>query len=248
MSANIPATFAEKNMDKIIHKASDRIQNDFGWLRIQASFREDGKTEDKKRFGKLVILDDALMIPGGRGFELHPHQDMEIISWVLSGTDEHNDSKNGITLLRSGDVQLMSAGTGIEHAENNHSLTEAVHMFQIWIEPGRKKIPATYQTKSLRNLTKVNELLTFISPTGENDSMIINQQAYLSIVVLEAGKSLCYTLKGHANGVYVFVVLGHAIVDATELFHRDAIGLRNVDKVEIEARQFSQILFIEVPM
>jgi len=235
-------------MKKMLHKASERIQNDFGWLRIQASFREDGITEDKRRFGKLVIVDDALMIPGGRGFKLHPHENMEIISWVLSGTDEHNDSKNGITLLHGGDVQLMSAGTGIEHAENNHSLTEALHMFQLWIEPSRKGIVPAYQTKSLRNALKPNELLTFVSPTGENDSLVINQQAYLSIVALDAGERLGYTLREKGNGVYIFIVLGHVVVDSTTLFHRDAIGVHSCDHIDVDAKVFSQVLFIEVPM
>lgn len=235
-------------MTKLIHKAADRIENDFGWLQIRASFRENAKNEHQRSFGKLVILDDALMIPGGRGFQLHPHQDMEIISWVLSGTDEHNDSKNGVTLIHGGEVQLMSAGSGIEHAENNHSLTDAVHMFQIWIEPDKKQIPAKYQTKSIRTATKVNELYTFITPTGEHDSLVINQQAYISIANIEKEQNLTYNLRDRANGLYVFVVLGDVSVADTNLLHRDAVGLRNIDMADVFANQYSQVLFIEVPI
>lgn len=97
-------------MKKTLHKADSRIVNDLGWLRIHASFRDDAALENRKKFGALLIVDDALMIPGGRGFQLHPHQNMEIVSWVLSGTDEHNDSKHGINLIKGGHVQLMSAG------------------------------------------------------------------------------------------------------------------------------------------
>jgi redox-sensitive bicupin YhaK (pirin superfamily) len=161
-------------MNKKVHRASERIVNDLGWLRIHASFRDEGKTEDRKKFGTLVVLDDAMMIPGGRGFKLHPHDNMEIISWILSGTDEHNDNANGITLLHGGDVQLMSAGTGIKHAENNYSPTEAVHMFQIWIEPQKKNIKPNYQVKSIKGAGRLNELFTFISPDGANNSLTIN--------------------------------------------------------------------------
>lgn len=235
-------------MNKIIHKAADRIENDFGWLQIRASFREDAKNQHQRSFGKLVILDDALMIPGGRGFQLHPHQDMEIISWVLSGTDEHNDSKNGVTLIHGGEVQLMSAGSGIEHAENNHSLTEAVHMFQIWIEPDKKQVPAKYQTKSIRGATKVNDLYTFVTPTGEHDSLVINQQAYISIADIQKGDDLSYKLRDKGNGLYLFVVLGNISIAETNLLHRDAVGLSDINTVDVHALQYSQVLFIEVPL
>jgi quercetin 2,3-dioxygenase len=235
-------------MNQIIHRAADRIENDFGWLQIRASFRHDAKNHHQRSFGKLVILDDALMIPGGRGFQLHPHEDMEIISWVLSGTDEHNDSKDGITLIHGGEVQLMSAGSGIEHAENNHSLTDAVHMFQIWIEPDKRQIPAAYQTKSIRSAMNVNELYTFVTPTGEGGSLVINQQAYISIANMEKGGNLRYNLRDKANGLYLFVVLGNISVRDTNLLHRDAVGLSNIDTADVFANQYSQVLFIEVPL
>lgn len=235
-------------MKKVLHKASERIVNDFGWLRIQASFRNDAQREDQQRFGKLVIFDDALMIPGGRGFKMHPHDNMEIISWVLSGTDEHNDDKNGIRLLQAGDVQLMSAGTGIQHAENNHSMNEAVHMFQIWIEPEEKNIAPRYQVKSLKNAGALNVLSTFITPDGSNNSLKINQQAYLSIVILEPAKTLTYKVRQQGNGVYIFLLLGNATVANTTLCDRDALGIWDVDGVDVRATNLSNILFIEVPM
>jgi redox-sensitive bicupin YhaK (pirin superfamily) len=235
-------------MKKILHKASERIVNDFGWLRIQASFRNDAAREDQKRFGKLVILDDALMIPGGRGFQMHPHDNMEIISWVMSGTDEHNDNKNGIRLLQCGDVQLMSAGTGIEHAENNHSIREAVHMLQIWIEPQQLDIAPKYQVTSLNDIGTLNVLSTFISPDGSNNSLKINQQAYLSIVTLEPARALTYKARQPGNGVYIFMLLGNVTVENTTLGDRDALGIWEFEMVEVKATNLSNILFIEVPM
>jgi quercetin 2,3-dioxygenase len=224
-------------MKCILHKAADRIINDLGWLRIHASFREEADHNDKRRFGKLVILDDATMIPGGRGFKLHPHENMEIISWILSGTDEHNDSENGITLLRDGDVQLMSAGTGIEHAENNYSATVGIHMFQIWIEPAKLDVKPLYQIKSLRSDLKSDELYTFISPTGDEDSLTINQNAYLSLLKLSGDKSTEYKPKAPANGIYIFIVLGSVSVNDIHLTHRDALGVYPGNPVVLTASQ-----------
>jgi quercetin 2,3-dioxygenase len=235
-------------MKYILHKAADSIINDLGWLRIHASFREEADHTDKRRFGKLVILDDATMIPGGRGFKLHPHENMEIISWILSGTDEHNDSENGITLLRDGDIQLMSAGTGIEHAENNYSATIGIHMFQIWIEPAKLHIEPRYQVKSLRRDFNSDEFYTFISPTGAEDSLIINQNAYLSLLKLSEHKGIEYKPKAPTNGVYVFIILGNVSVNDIQLTHRDALGVYPGNRVVIKAIQPSTILFIEVPM
>jgi redox-sensitive bicupin YhaK (pirin superfamily) len=235
-------------MKKIIHKAKDRINHDLGWLKIQASFRKDAPTSDRNRFGALVILDDAVMIPGGRGFKLHPHDNMEIISWILSGTDEHNDGVNGIALLRDGDVQLMSAGTGIEHAENNHSATEPVHMFQIWIEPKKKNIEPNYQVKSIKNADHLNKLFTFISPDGANNSLTINQQAYLSVVSLEQGNGINYLPYLQTNGVYVFVLSGHVTIGNAALQDRDALAVYPTDLISIEAVRLSEVLLIEIPM
>jgi hypothetical protein len=235
-------------MKYILHKAADRIINDLGWLRIHASFREEADQIDKRRFGKLVILDDATMIPGGRGFKLHPHENMEIISWILSGTDEHNDSVNGITLLRDGDVQIMSAGTGIEHAENNHSTTVGIHMFQIWIEPAKLDVKPRYQIKSLRSDFKSDELYTFISPTGDEDSLTINQNAYLSLLKLSGDKSIEYKSRVPTNGIYVFIVLGAVGVNDIHMAHRDALGVYPGNPLVLRAIQPSTILFIEVPM
>jgi quercetin 2,3-dioxygenase len=235
-------------MKYILHKAADRIINDLGWLRIHASFREDANHNDKRRFGKLVILDDATMIPGGRGFKLHPHENMEIISWILSGTDEHNDGENGITLLRDGDVQLMSAGTGIEHAENNYSATVGIHMFQIWIEPAKLDVKPRYQIKSLRSDFKSDELYTFISPTGDQDSLTINQNAYLSLLKLSSEKSTEYKPRVPSNGIFIFIVLGGVSVNDIHLTHRDALGVYPGNPIVLRAIQPSTVLFVEVPM
>lgn len=246
MKAFIRAYLQKNTMEQILHRASDRIVNDFGWLRIHASFREDASTSHQQRFGALVILDDATMIPGGRGFTLHPHSDMEIISWILSGVDEHNDSKNGITLLKGGQVQLMSAGSGIQHAENNGSETEGVHMFQIWIEPSIKNVKPDYQVKTLKD-NRINELNTFISPDGRNDSLKINQKAYLSTLVLSKESNFEYKRYAPENGVYVFVLTGHVDVNTTRLAHRDAFGIPSGTLLHLNAHETSRILFIEVP-
>ena len=236
----------KNNMKKIIHRADSRINNDFGWLRISASFRDDAEPQ-RKNFHTLLILDDALMIPSGRGFKLHPHDNMEIISWILSGVDEHNDSRNGVTLLGRDEVQLMSAGTGIEHAENNHSETEAVHMFQIWIAPKMKDIEPRYQVKSLHDVNRVDQLVTFISPDGRDNSLTINQDAFLSVITLSESSSFTYEMKKSGNALYIFLLYGDIDVEDISLKHRDAIGLEDMDSVKVQARHKSDILFIEVP-
>ena len=237
-----------EQMKKLLHKADTRIINDFGWLRISASFRQESPTADRKNFGRLVILDDALMIPAGRGFTLHPHDNMEIISWILSGTDEHHDNTHGINLIGPGEVQLMSAGTGIEHAENNYSETEAVHMFQIWVEPKTLNVKPRYQVKSLANLDRLNKLVTFISPDGADDSLIINQNSYFSIAGLTTEKCIAYRLNQPGNGVYVFVLYGSVQAEGITLSHRDALAVTEADTLLIQANQKSEILFIEVPI
>jgi redox-sensitive bicupin YhaK (pirin superfamily) len=235
-------------MEYIVHKADTRIVNDFGWLRISASFREDAATPDRQRFGTLLIVDDALMIPGGRGFALHPHDNMEIISWVLSGTDEHNGGTDGINLIRSNEVQLLSAGTGIEHAENNLSEQEAVHMFQIWIKPKNHNVAPRYQTKSLTGLDRTNKLLTFISPDGKDSSLVINQDAYVSITALDPGKRLTYEPKLKTNGLYVLVLFGTIELLDLTLSNRDAIAIKVDGPAEVMCKTRSEILFIEVPL
>ncbi len=235
-------------MKTILHKAETRIVNDLGWLRIHASFREDSSIEDRRQFGFLLIVDDALMIPGGRGFKLHPHQNMEIISWVISGVDEHHDSEHGIRLISGGNVQLMSAGTGIEHAENNCSETEPVHMFQIWIAPKAIDVSPRYQTKSLHGMDRTNKLLTFISPDGSNDSLIINQDAYLSLTTMEKGKGLTYKMHNVKNGVYILVLFGKIDAAGTVLCNRDALGIETKGAIEIASMEKSEVLFIEVPI
>jgi quercetin 2,3-dioxygenase len=235
-------------MKKTHHAADTRIVNDLGWLRISASFRENAPTHDRRNFGSLVVVDDALMIPGGRGFKLHPHENMEIISWVLSGTDEHVDSKHGVNLLRSENVQLMSAGTGIQHAENNWSEKEAVHMFQIWVTPKKRNVEPRYQTKSLQGLDRENKLLTFISPDGADGALAINQDAYFSITTLEKGKELSYKMHHAGNGVYIMVLFGEIKAANTKLRHRDALGVETTEPVLIKSLERSEVLFIEIPM
>lgn len=235
-------------MKKTLHKAGTRVVNDLGWLRIHASFRDNNPTDDTRQFGTLCIVDDAMMIPGGRGFTLHPHDNMEIVSWVLSGIDEHNDSKHGINLIAPGGVQLMSAGTGIEHAENNPSEVEPVHMFQIWVKPKVLNIVPRYQTLSLRDFDRVNKLVTFITPDGSNGSLEINQDAYFSITTLDNGESIPYAVRKKGNGLYIMVLFGKATVGGEELTHRDAIGITSTEAIEIKAIQKTEVLIIEMPV
>lgn len=238
----------KKVRQTVLHKAEERIINDFGWLRIKASFREDAVRGDQKKFGSLVILDDAIMIPGGRGFNLHPHDNMEVISYITSGTDRHTDSRNGVRLLQAGDIQLMSAGTGIEHSDGNDSDTEPLYMFQIWILPEKKDIAPRYQYASLKGVDFRNKFHTFITPEGDEGSLQINQRAYFSITQLDEQIEIEYPAHQKENGVYVFVLSGQIQLQDMILNSRDAIGIPAYGFFTLKALDNAEVLLIEMPV
>lgn len=238
----------QKSFTTVLHKSNERIVDDFGWLKIQASFRDSAVTDHQKKFGALVIVDDAMMIPGGRGFELHPHDNIEVISYILSGTDRHTDDQNGIQKLMPGDVQLMSAGTGIQHSDGNDSDSEPVFMFQIWVLPAKRDIKPSYQKMSLKNIDCKNKFYTFITPSGARGSMQINQDAYFSYTQIDTSVDMVYHLNQPSNGLYLMVLSGQVEVEKFILSDKDAIGISDIASVAIRGLQNSELWLMEVPM
>jgi len=236
-------------MDKVFHPANSRGTADHGWLKANHSFSFANFFDpDKIQFGLLRVLNDDFVKPG-MGFGTHPHKDMEIISIPLKGEIRHKDSMNHSAVIEAGEVQVMSAGTGVEHSEFNSS-TEELNMFQIWIFPEKNGLEPRYDQKDFSDLLKQNELINVVAPKSNQseNSLYINQQAYLHLGNFEAGRDIDYKIKNKNNGVYIFLIEGEAKVEDTRLEKRDAIGIWNTSTISLEFTNPSKVLIIEVPM
>lgn len=197
-------------------------------------------------FGALRVLNDDRIAPG-KGFGTHPHKNMEIISIPLKGKLKHGDSKQNSRTITTGDIQTMSAGTGIYHSEMNGSDTEPVEFLQIWVMPEKLNTPPAYQDYDIRPYLHKNELALIVSPDGNAPAKLL-QQTWFSIGEVEAGKKLGYHLHQSHAGVYIFLIEGEIKVDGTILSRRDGMGVYETSSFELETLKDSHILLIEVPM
>ena len=234
-------------MRKVIHRADSRGTAFFGWLHSRHTFSF-GRYYNPERvhFGALRVLNDD-MVEGGQGFGTHPHDNMEIVSIPLEGDLEHRDSTGTTKVIRQGDVQIMSAGSGLTHSEYNHSATEKVKFLQVWILPKERNIKPRYEQKSFKSEDRINKLQTVVAPDDEH-AIWINQDAWFSLSNLEKGKSINYSPHEKDQGIYVFVIEGNVEIDGEKLGTRDAMGISEADHVAIEATTTAQLLLIEVPM
>jgi redox-sensitive bicupin YhaK (pirin superfamily) len=232
-----------------LHPAKSRGTADYGWLKATYSFSFSNYYDTKKmHFGALRVLNDDF-IAGGMGFGKHPHDNMEIITIPLKGAVAHEDSMGMKGLIHAGDVQIMSAGSGIFHSEQNASQTEALQLFQVWVMPKLKNIEPRYDQRTFLPEDFVNQWKTIVSPLGSPiDSLQVNQDTYFNISHLDAQKSLTYDLHGNRQGVFIMVIEGNISVANHALGKRDAIGISEIEAIEIQANEDSQILLIEVPM
>jgi redox-sensitive bicupin YhaK (pirin superfamily) len=235
-------------MKKVFHPANERGHNDIGWLKANFSFSFGPYyNPEKVHFGALRVLNDDI-IAGGKGFGAHPHDNMEIITIPLFGALEHEDSMGNIGVIKAGEVQVMSAGTGIQHSEYNHSKTEAANTLQIWLFPKEMNIEPRYDQKSFANNLKPNQLTTLVSPVKDGDALWINQDAIFSMGDFDAGKQVKYGIKIPGNGAYIFLIDGNISIDEADLNKRDALGVYDTGSLTIETKAHSRILIIEVPM
>ncbi|MEP1033549.1 pirin family protein [Ekhidna sp.] len=234
-------------MKNVIHRANSRGSTNFGWLNSKHTFSF-GQYFDPERmnFGMLRVLNDDI-VKGGAGFPPHPHSNMEIVSIPLSGALTHNDSTGMEKVINSGEVQIMSAGSGITHSEYNASKTDDVNFLQIWVIPKEDNIKPKYDQKFFRRAERKNTIQPVVSP-GKDGGLWINQDAWFSLADLEAQKSIHYTINKEDNGVYVFVIDGEIIIEGETLSKRDAIGIQDITEIEVIARDNSKVLLIEVPM
>ena len=237
-------------MKTIFHKADSRGYADHGWLKSHHSFSFAGyQNPERMNFGMLRVLNDDLVQPK-MGFGTHPHQNMEIISIPLKGALSHKDSMGNKRAIEVGEVQAMSAGTGLTHSEFNDSKSEEVNFLQLWIIPEELSVKPNYEQRKFSNESKTNKLQTVVAPKDklEGDALPISQQAYIYRASLDEGKNLDVNLKSKNNGIYIFVVEGAVDVENNELLRRDAIGISDNDKVSISSKSDSDLVIIEVPM
>ena len=235
-------------MTTILQKAAERGSADYGWLKPNYYFSfSNYHNPEKVHFGLLRVLNDDF-IGGGGKFPTHPHDNMEIVTIPFTGALEHKDSSGGSGVIKAGDVQIMSAGTGVQHSEENASATDPVTLFQIWIFPKQKNITPRYDQRSFDINERINQWQIVVSPREEDKALWINQDARFSLTKLEAGKSLDYKNAFNGNGVYLVVINGSAKVGDISLDKRDSIGISNSNSFTITASEDAELLAIEVPM
>ena len=235
-------------MKSIHHKADSRGHANHGWLDSYHTFSFAGYHDPERvHFGVLRVLNDD-KVAGGMGFGSHPHENMEIISIPTSGDLEHFDNMGNKQVIRQGDVQVMSAGTGIRHGEKNKNADIPVKFFQIWVLPNKKNVTPRYDQKNFANADKHNKLLTVVSPIGTNDGGVqIHQDAWFSLGKLDSGFITMYEIKNKGNGVYAFVIEGDVTINGEKLNRRDGLAITDVAVLDIKADNDAELLLIEVP-
>ena len=234
-------------MKKIIHKAESRGYADHGWLRSHHTFSfASYQNSERMNFGMLRVLNDDVVQPE-MGFGTHPHRNMEIISIPISGALSHTDSIGNKRSIEVGEVQVMSAGTGLKHSEFNDSKIDAVNFLQLWIIPEIENITPYYNQKIFEALERKNKFQVLVSPNDKQvvGSLPINQQGYISMIDLDKGFETAYDLK---NGAYFFLIEGEVLIEGENLERRDAMGVVEKNKVNIKANKSSKLLVIDVPM
>lgn len=199
------------------------------------------------RFGVLRVLNDDRVM-AGHGFGTHPHNNMEIISIPLEGDLEHKDSMGNVTVIKEGDVQVMSAGTGITHSEYNKSKDKEVKFLQIWVLPKERDVSPKYDQISIRDIAKENQFYQVLSPHKEDQGVWINQDAWFHLGKFNKGKSDEYSLRKEGNGIYAFVIDGEVEIDGQKLAKRDGMGIWDTQSIIVKAINDARILLMEIPM
>ncbi len=235
-------------MKTLFHAANERGFANHGWLNAAHSFSfASWYHPEKIQFGALRVLNDDI-VAAGRGFGEHPHDNMEIVTIPLSGSLKHKDSLGSEGIIKDGEVQIMSAGTGIYHSEFNASATEEVNLLQLWVFPKEKNITPRYDQFDYQEQLKQNQLLTVVSPEKNENLMWINQDAYFTLGNFDANETTKYSIKKQGNGAYVFLIEGEAKVAGNDLKKRDAVGVYETEDFDLYFKNNSKVLIVEVPM
>lgn len=235
-------------MKTILHKASERGFQNHGWLVANHSFSfANYYNPDKVHFGNLRVLNDDF-VEKGMGFGMHPHANMEIVTIPLSGELHHRDSMGNFGAIKKGEIQVMSAGTGIQHSEFNGSKEQPVTLLQIWVIPNKMGVEPRYDQIKISDNAIDNEFQQIISPNPNDEGSWIHQDAWFHLGNFTEKSSRTYQVKKEGNGVYVFVISGSVKIGETILGQRDALGITETEHFDLEIDKDSEILLIEVPM
>jgi len=232
----------------IIHKADTRGQADHGWLISRHTFSfANYYNPDRIHFGALRVLNDDI-VEAGMGFDTHPHDNMEIISIPLEGDLEHKDSMGNISVIKQGDIQVMSAGTGIFHSEFNKNKDKKVKFLQIWVYPNKQNVQPRYDQITLNAADRHNKLQQILSPFPGDEGVWIYQNAWFHLGKFDNGANIDYKVKAKGNGVYIFILNGNVIINDQQLKSRDGYGIWETDDISILTVSEVELLLMEVPM
>ena len=235
-------------MKTTLYRAAERGKGDYGWLKPNYYFSF-GQYYNAKNihFGALRVLNDD-WIAGGGAFPTHPHDNMEIVTIPFTGALKHKDSTGGAGVIQAGDVQIMSAGTGVQHSEANESATEAVTLFQTWVFPKEKNITPRYDQRTFDIKDREGKWQVVVSPREEDNALWINQDARFALTNVKAGQTTQYENAFAGNGVYLVVINGAVEVDGVKYDKRDAVGIYDTDSFDIKVLEDAELLAVEVPM
>ena len=235
-------------MKTVIHKAETRGHANHGWLNSHHTFSFANYYDaERMHFGALRVLNDDQVDPG-QGFGTHPHDNMEIISIPLEGDLEHKDSMGNEAVIKEGDVQVMSAGTGIYHSEYNKNKDKDVKFLQIWVFPNKKAVEPRYDQISIRDIEVENKFYQVLSPNKDDQGVWVHQDAWFSIGKLTKGGSDEYKINKKGNGVYAFILEGEVEINNEKLAKRDGIGIWDTESITVKASENARVLLMEVPM
>ncbi|WP_299461890.1 pirin family protein [uncultured Microscilla sp.] len=238
----------EKTMNTVLHKADTRGHANHGWLDSHHTFSfANYYNPDRMNFGVLRVLNDDI-VSAGRGFGTHPHDNMEIISIPLAGNLEHKDSMGTTSVIKEGDIQVMSAGTGVYHSEYNQNKDEEVRFLQIWVFPNTQNVTPRYDQISLQAIEKHNAFYQILSPNKDDQGVWVHQDAWFNMGKFDKEAKDTYRLNKATNGVYAFVLEGEVTIGGQQLSKRDGFGVWNTPQIEVEANKAAKVLLMEVPM
>ena len=245
---HLPTTNSKIMANTVLHKAETRGHANHGWLDSWHSFSfASYYNPERMHFGVLRVLNDDT-VESGMGFGTHPHDNMEIISIPLEGDLEHKDSMGNVAVIRNGDIQVMSAGTGISHSEYNRNKQSLVKFLQIWVFPNKRNVTPRYDQITLNLADRKNKLQQILSPNPDDAGVWIHQDAWFHLADFDQGVATDYTINKSGNGVYAFVLRGDITINDQLLNTRDGLGIWDTDKISIKADSNAEFLLMEVPM